>query len=51
MQDIITFLKNISPKEFDTICEKLRLSYVYRRSLKGQILEIFPRFLDTPGLV
>lgn len=53
VKSCIQFLKNALPYQRDSISEKMELTFEYRRSIidKVSILDEFPRFLGTPGLV
>lgn len=52
IKDCIEFMKNADPSDQnDAIFEKMKITFLHRRTLKENILTEYPRFLDTLNLV
>lgn len=51
IRDAIHFLKQACSSNKDEIFQKMAMTFEYRRTLDDNLLLVFPKFLDTPGLV
>ena len=57
-EDVESAIAVLKPSaDEDTIREKMKATFIYRQSMvnnekrAGDVFSVFPRFLDTPGLV
>lgn len=51
VQDKINFLKFANPVQLEDIYNKTKETFKFRQNHRDKVAEIYPRFIDTDGLV